>query len=193
MVETNSADKAQLAGPVAEMSGRHVIAEAIPRPSQLPRFWRDVEFCFDDPLIVVVAWPQHHPVLTECDRLFIMISRNVSDAENRHCHPKIMNAPATSNAAAILSTTCMSWARWVSNSSRAVHDSLCGQHCKRLSSGPLAASLRQVINVTDFRRNEFVPVGVRRSALRTFFHARQRCSRRIQANWRARPSEIAKE
>jgi hypothetical protein len=49
-------------------------------------------------------------VLTECDRLFVMISRNVSDVANRHCHPKIMDAPATSIAAVILSTTCISWA-----------------------------------------------------------------------------------
>src|ERR1700733_12279874 len=112
MVETNSADKAQIAGPVvAEMSGRHVIAEAVPRPIQLPRFWRDFEFRCNHLLIVVVAWPQHHPVLAECDRLIIMISRNVSDVPNRHCHPKITDAPATSIGAAIPSTRCISWAK----------------------------------------------------------------------------------
>src|ERR1700686_3900627 len=111
MVEANSADKAKLAGPVAKMSGRHVIAEAVPRPSQLPRSGRDFEFCRNHLLIVVVAWTQHHAVLAECDRLFIMISRNVSDVANRHCRPKIMDVPATCIAAAILSTTCMSWAR----------------------------------------------------------------------------------
>src|SRR5580700_5593143 len=112
MVETNSADKAQLAGPVAEMRGRHVIAEAVPRPSQLPRFWRDFEFRYNHLLIVVVARPQHHAVVAECDRLVIMISRNVSNVANRHCRPKIKDAAATSIAAAILSTTCMSWARY---------------------------------------------------------------------------------
>src|SRR5580700_3181201 len=110
MVETNSADKAKLAGPAAKMSGRHVIAEAVPRPSQLLRAGGDFEFRFNHLLIVVVARTQHHPVLAECDRLVIMISRNVSDVANRHCRPKIMVAPATSIAAAILSTTCMSWA-----------------------------------------------------------------------------------
>src|SRR5580693_9466173 len=111
MVEANVADKAQLASPVVEMSGRHVIAEAVPRPSQLPRLWRDFEFRRNHLLIVVVAWTQHHPVLAECDRSIIMISRDVSDVANRHCDPKIMDAPATSIAAAILSTACMSWAR----------------------------------------------------------------------------------
>src|ERR1700722_16308833 len=110
MVETNSADKAQLAGPAAKMSGRHVIAEAVPRPGQLLRAGRDFELCLNHPLIVVVAWTQHHPVLAECDRLMIAIGRDVPDAENRHCRPKIMDAPATSIAAAILSTTCTSWA-----------------------------------------------------------------------------------
>src|SRR5580704_18409897 len=112
MIETNAADKAKLAGPVVKMSGRYVIAEAIPRPSQLLRPGRNFEFCCNHLLIVVVAWTQHHPMLTECDRLFIMISRNVSDVANRHCHPTIMDAPATCIAAAILSTTCMSWARY---------------------------------------------------------------------------------
>jgi hypothetical protein len=51
-------------------------------------------------------------VFAECDRLFIMISRNVSDVANRHCRPKIMDTPATSIVAAILSTTCMSWASY---------------------------------------------------------------------------------
>src|SRR5580704_8005493 len=110
MVETNSADKAQLAGPVGKRSSRHVIAESVPRPGQLPRFWRDFEFRCNQLLIVVVAWTQHHPMLAECDRLMIAIGRNVPDAENRHCRPKIMDAPATSIAAAILSTTCMFWA-----------------------------------------------------------------------------------
>src|ERR1700730_13407080 len=112
MVEPNSADKAKLAGPVAEMSGGYVIAEGIPRPSPLLRSGGDFEFRCNHLLIVVVAWPQHHPVLTECDRLVIMIGRNVSDVANRHCRPKIMDTPATCIAAAILSTTCMSWARF---------------------------------------------------------------------------------
>src|SRR5579862_455005 len=112
MVETNGADKAKLAGPVGKTRGRHVIAEAVPRPSQLLRFWRDFEIRCNHLLIVVVAWPQHHAVLTECNRLFIMISRNVSDVANRHCRSKIMDAPATSIVAAILSTTCMSWVRY---------------------------------------------------------------------------------
>src|SRR5580704_8612410 len=110
MVETNSADKAQLAGPAVKMSGRHVIAEAVPRPGQLLRAGRDFELCLNHLLIVVVAWTQHHPVRAECDRLMIAIGRDVPDAENRHCRPKIMDAPATSIAAAILSTTCISWA-----------------------------------------------------------------------------------
>jgi hypothetical protein len=112
MVEANIADKAKLAGPVGKMRGRHVIAEAIPRPSQLLRFWRDFDLGFDDLLIVVVARTQHHPVLAECDRPVIVISRNVSDVANRHCRPKIMDAPATCIAAATLSTTCMSRARY---------------------------------------------------------------------------------
>ena len=56
MVETNTAGEAKLAGPVAKMSSRDVIAEAIPRPGKLPRTGRDFELRFDDLLIVVVAW-----------------------------------------------------------------------------------------------------------------------------------------
>ena len=89
MIETNTADNVKLAGPVAKMSGRHVIAEAIPRPGKLPGPGSDFEFRFNYPLIVVVAWTQHHPVLAERNRLFVVICRNVSNSENRHCRPMI--------------------------------------------------------------------------------------------------------
>jgi hypothetical protein len=59
-------------------------------------------------LIVVVAWPQHHPVLTECDRLIIVICRDVSDVENRHGRSMIIDILATCIAAVTLSTTCVS-------------------------------------------------------------------------------------
>jgi hypothetical protein len=89
------------------MSGRHVIAEAVPRPGKLLRPGRDFELCFNDRLIVVVAWPQHHPVLTERDRLIIVICRNVLDVENRHGRPMLIDTPATSIAGEALSTTCI--------------------------------------------------------------------------------------
>src|SRR6202044_1926424 len=56
MVETNITDKAKLAGPVGKVSGRDMIAEAIPRPGKLRRPGRNFEFRFNDPLIIVVAW-----------------------------------------------------------------------------------------------------------------------------------------
>src|SRR5271166_190677 len=112
VVETNIADKAKLASPVCEMGGRHVIAEAILRPGKLPRPWCDFELCFNYLLIVVVARTQHHPVLTEGDRLIIVICRNVSDAENRHCRPMIMDTRATCIATACISITCISWAKY---------------------------------------------------------------------------------
>jgi len=63
-------------------------------------------------LVAVIAGTQHHPVLAEGDRLIIVICRNVSDAENRHCRPVIMDTPATCIATACISTTCISWARY---------------------------------------------------------------------------------
>ena len=108
MVETDTADKAKLAGAVGKISDRDVIAEAIPSPGKLRRPRRNFEFRFNDLLIIVVAWTQHHPVFTECDGLIVVICRDVPDAENRHCRPMIMDAPATCIATAILSTTCIS-------------------------------------------------------------------------------------
>ena len=52
-----------------ETGGRDMIAEDIPRPGQLARLGRDVEFGFEHLLVVVVARTQHHPVLAERDRL----------------------------------------------------------------------------------------------------------------------------
>src|SRR5580704_699423 len=95
MIETNTADKAKLAGPTAKLSGRHVVAEAIPRPGKVLRTGRDFELCFNDLLIVVVARTQHHPVLAECDRLIIAICRDMFDGKNRHYRAMIMDTPST--------------------------------------------------------------------------------------------------
>ena len=91
MVETNVADKTKLGGAIGEMSGRHVIAETIPRPGKLPRLGRDFELGFEDLLVVIVARAQHHPVLAEGDRLIIVIGRDVFDVQNRHCRPIIID------------------------------------------------------------------------------------------------------
>jgi len=112
MVETNIADKAKLAGPVCEMGGRHVIAKNIPHPGKLLRSGRNFELGLEYPLVVVISRTQHHPVLAEGDRLIIVICRNVSDAENRHCGPMIMDTPATCITTARISTTCISWASY---------------------------------------------------------------------------------
>ena len=111
MVETNVADKAKLGGAVGELGSRDMIAETVLRPGNLPRSGRDLELRFDYLLILVVARPQHHPVRAECDRLTIVICRNVSNAENRHCRPMIMDTPATCIATACI-TTGNSWAKY---------------------------------------------------------------------------------
>jgi hypothetical protein len=112
MVETNITDKAELAGSVCEVGGRHVIAKSIPHPGKLLWSGRDFELGLEYLLVAVIAGTQHHPVLAEGDRLIIVICRNVSDAENRHCRPMIMDTPATCIATAYISTTCISWARY---------------------------------------------------------------------------------
>lgn len=35
------------------------------------------------------ARTQHHPVFAEGDRLFVLISGDMPDGENRHCYPMI--------------------------------------------------------------------------------------------------------
>jgi hypothetical protein len=47
----------------------------------------DFEFGFEHILVLVVTRTQHHPVLAECDRLLIVVDRNVPDSENRHSGP----------------------------------------------------------------------------------------------------------
>jgi hypothetical protein len=70
-----------------------MIAEDILRPGKLARLGRYFELGFEHLLIVIVAWAQHHAVLAECDRLLIVICREVSDGENRHCGSTRMLVP----------------------------------------------------------------------------------------------------
>src|SRR5208282_4012486 len=108
VVQTDAADKTQLGGPFGEIRGRHVIAEAIPRPGKLPWRRRDFELRFKYLLVVIVARTQHHPVFAKGDRLMIVVGRNVSDAENRHSRPTIPDMPLT----------CISWAKYGPDRSR---------------------------------------------------------------------------
>jgi hypothetical protein len=97
VVDANGALEAKLRGSVRETGDCNVIAEEILRPGQLARFWSDFEFGFEHLLVVVITRTQHHPVLAECDRLPIVIGRDVPDGENRHCGSTIIHAPITCN------------------------------------------------------------------------------------------------
>ena len=98
MVEMDIADEAKLGRPVVEFRHGHVIAETVPRPGDLPRARRDFDFGPQDFLVVVVAGQEHHAVFAKGDRLMILIGGYVFDAENWHCRPIIMDAPASSIA-----------------------------------------------------------------------------------------------
>jgi hypothetical protein len=43
--------------------------------------WADLEAFLDHPLIVGVAWTEHHSVLAKGDRLPVAIGRNVPDGK----------------------------------------------------------------------------------------------------------------
>ncbi len=117
MVEMDIADEAKLRRPIVEFRHGHVIAKTVPRPGDLPRARRDFDFGPEDFLVVIVAGQQHHAVFAKGDRLMILIGGHVFDAENRHCRPIIMNAPASSIALSgyrqftSLGQTCIFWAK----------------------------------------------------------------------------------
>ena len=90
VLETNGAFEAKLRGPVCETSGCDMISEDIPRPGKLAWLGRDFELGLEYFLVLVVTRTQHDPVLAECDRLLIVVGRNVPDSENRHCGPTRM-------------------------------------------------------------------------------------------------------
>ena len=98
MVEMDIADEAKLGRPIVEFCHGHMIAETVSRPGDLPRARRDFDFGPQDFLVVVVAGQQHHAVFAKGDRLMILIGGHVFDAENRHCRPIIIDAPASSIA-----------------------------------------------------------------------------------------------
>jgi hypothetical protein len=90
VVETYGAFEAKLRGPICETGGCDMISEDILRPGKLAWLRRDFERDFEYLLVLIVTRTQHDPVLTECDRLLIVVGRNVSDRENRHCGPTRM-------------------------------------------------------------------------------------------------------
>src|SRR5580704_16399066 len=87
MVQTNGAVETQRLGPTGKVRDRHVIAEDVPDPTQFGRPWRYLELELQHPLIMAFQRPQHHPVLTEGDRLLILIRGDMPYRENRHFCP----------------------------------------------------------------------------------------------------------
>jgi len=65
-----------------------MIAKDILRPGKLARLRSNSEFGFKYLLVVVVARTQHHTVLAECDRLLVVICRNVLTVRIGIAHPK---------------------------------------------------------------------------------------------------------
>jgi hypothetical protein len=58
-----------------------MIAECVLNEAQAPRLRADLEARLDHPLIVGVAWTEHHSVLAKGDRLPIAIGRDVSNGQ----------------------------------------------------------------------------------------------------------------
>jgi hypothetical protein len=84
MSDRNGAVETKLVRTIGKARDRNMIAEAVQRPVDSARRGRDIEAGFQHSLVVVVARPQHHAVLAECDRLPIVIGGDVPDGENRH-------------------------------------------------------------------------------------------------------------
>jgi len=53
-------------------------------PMDAGRLRSDEETRVDQPLVIAVAWPEHHAVLAEGDRLSIEVSGNVADRQDCH-------------------------------------------------------------------------------------------------------------
>jgi hypothetical protein len=87
--ETNGAVEAKRLGPASKARDGYMVAEGILDPTQIRRFGSDLEVRFEQPLVMVFARTQHHPVFAEGDRLLVLIGGDMPDGENRHCNPMI--------------------------------------------------------------------------------------------------------
>ena len=90
VIDANRAVEAKLGGAPGEARGRNVIAEIVAGPVDPARLGRNGDAGSQHLLVVVVARPQHHAVLAECDRLPVVIGRDVPDGQNRHRGPRGM-------------------------------------------------------------------------------------------------------
>ena len=84
LLETNHAFEAQLLSSPAEPGNGNAVAENVVDPSDIGGFRRDHQLSLEQFLVVVVARPQHHAVLAECDGLLVAVNSKVFDGKDGH-------------------------------------------------------------------------------------------------------------
>jgi len=84
LLETNHALEAQLLSSPAEPGNRDAVAEHVVDPSDIHGFRRDHQLSLEQFLVVIVARPQHQPVLAECNGLLVAISGEVLNGKDGH-------------------------------------------------------------------------------------------------------------
>ena len=84
MIHTNPTFKPQFGRSPLKPRQRDTVAEWVMDPVDADRLRSDQKARVDQPLVIAVAWPEHHAVLAEGDRLSIEVSGNVADRQNCH-------------------------------------------------------------------------------------------------------------
>ena len=84
VVEANETLEAQLRCPAGKAGNRHAIAEHVVHPADIGRFRRDREAGVEQLLVIAVARPQHHAVLTEGNRLLVAVGGDVPNGDDAH-------------------------------------------------------------------------------------------------------------
>ena len=84
MVEQDIAVEGQRVRLLAEAGDGDAIAEHVVDPAQIHRLGRDPEPYVDQPLVIALLRPEHHPVLPEGDRMPVAVGRDVADRKPWH-------------------------------------------------------------------------------------------------------------
>ena len=88
VIEHDIGFEAQLGCRGVEAYNRDTVAEDVMNPVNVGGHRVDLQLGTQQSLLLAVAWPKQQPMLTEADRLRIIIGRRVPDTQDCHLSPR---------------------------------------------------------------------------------------------------------
>ena len=84
VIKGHAALKDKFPACAAEPGDADTVAKHVVNRSKVSGLWRDGELAGDNPLIIALAWPDHHAMFAERHRIAIAVACEMTNGEDGH-------------------------------------------------------------------------------------------------------------